>query len=198
MSLKALSLGLAAAAAACITVTGSTNATPIVVTLGDGHGLADGSRLAIAGITGNTAANGEWTLKFTAENTAQLVGSAGNGVHGGTPRAAVICDTTPFGKGHSAVLSLSGNLVGTVAIEAYDSYADFAAGTNGGGTAVAPVPSPSDVTNTTGNTSTTPASSSLVMAAGDTGREVEVKLARYMRAVVSAYTSGQIRPVLKA
>lgn len=198
MSLKALSLGLAADAAACLTITGSTNATPIVITLGDGHGLADGSRIAVAGITGNTGANGEWTLKFTGENTAQLVGSVGNGVHGGTPRVAVICDTTPFGKGHSAVLSLPGNLVGTVAVEAYDSYADFAAGTNGGGTAVAPAPSPSDVTNTAGNASTTPASSSFAMTAADAGRDVEVRLARYMRAVVSAYTSGTVRPVLKA
>ena len=36
------------------------------------------------------------------------------------------------------------------------------------------------------------------MTAADAGREIEVKLGRIMRAVVSAYTSGTVRPVLKA
>lgn len=196
MSIKALSLGSAGSAADCISITGSTNATPIVITLAAGHGLKDGERLAIAGITGNTGANGEWTLKFTGTNTAQLVGSVGNGTHGGTPRVAVICDTTPLMRGHAAILATFGNLVGTVDIEAYDTLADFAAGTNVAGIS-APGLSNSGVTNSAGSSST-PAKTSITAAATNAGIEVEMKLARYMRAVVSAYTSGTFGAKLQA
>lgn len=188
MSIKTASLGQAAAAADGITISGSTNATPIVVTFGAGHGLKDDDRVAIAGVTGNTAANGEWSLKFTGTNTAQLVGSAGNGTHGGTVRAAVIFDRTPLMRSHSALFAMSGNLVGTLDIEAYDTYSDFASGYNVAGI-TAPAPSSSGVTNSNGS-STTPAKSSITAATTNAGLEVEIKLARYMRAVCSAYTSG--------
>lgn len=196
MSIKAISLGVAAAAAAGLTVSGGTNATPIVATFGANHGLKDGDRVAISGVTGNTAMNSEWSLKFTGANTAQLVGSVGNGVFGGTVRVAVINDATPVMRNHSAFLLTFGNLVGTVDFEAYESYADFAAGANAAG-AVAPIVTGSGVTNSAGSVST-PAKSTLTAAATNAGFGAEVKLPRYMRMVVTAFTSGSIGAVAKA
>ena len=188
MANKVLSLGSMGSAAAGIVVSGSTNATPIVITLAAGHGLKNGDRLALAGITGNTNANGEWTLGSVGATTATLLGSVGNGTHGGTVRAAVICDTTPHMANHSAAVHLGGNLVGTVDIEAYGSYSDFANGYNTAGVS-APVLSPSLGTNSAGSAST-PAKTTITAAATNAGFVAEVKLARYMRAVATAYTSG--------
>lgn len=189
MTIKTTSLGRATAAAAGLTISGSTNATPIVVTLGATSGLKDGDRLAISGITGNTGANGEWPVKMLTPTTAQLVGSVGNGTHGGTPRVAVICDVTPNMAKHSNALNIAGTLVGTLDIEAYDTYADFAAGTNASGTATAPVLSPAVGTNTAGS-GAAPAKTTIVNP--DAGMVCEVKLARYMRTVVTAFTSGTV------
>lgn len=189
MTIKTTSLGRAVAAAAGITITGATNATPIVVTLGATSGLKDADRIAVAGITGNTAANGEWSLKMLSPTTAQLVGSVGNGAFGGTAKVAVINDITPQMAKHSNGLNIAGNLVGTLDIEAYDSYADFVAGTNASGTASAPVTSPAVGTNSAGS-GAAPAKTTIVNP--DSGMVCEVKLARYMRAVVTAFTSGTV------
>jgi hypothetical protein len=198
MSIKTLSLGECSAAAAGIVISTTSNATPIVATLAANHGLKDGDRIAIAGVTGNTAANGEWTLRFTGTNTAALLGSVGNGAHGGTVRVAVICDTTPTMKSHSAMLALSGNPIGTLDIEAYDTIADFAAGANAAAiTAPAVSNSAPGLTNTNGST-VLPAKSTLVMALTNAGIEIEVKLARYMRMVCTAYTSGSVQAKLQA
>lgn len=188
MSNKVTSLGSAGSAAAGIVISGSTNATPIVITLAAGHGLKAGDRIAIAGVTGNTAANGEWTLGTTTATTAQLLGSVGNGTHGGTVRAAVMFDKTPMMRNHSAALHMGGNLVGTLDIESYESYDDFASGFNNAG-ATAPVLTPSFGTNSAGSAST-PAKTTVTAAATNAGFVAEVKLAKYMRCVVTAYTSG--------
>ena len=69
------------------TITGATNATPIVCTLSP-HGYASGNTVVISAATGNTAANGVWEVNVLTSSTFQLVGSAGNGawVSGGTIR----------------------------------------------------------------------------------------------------------------
>lgn len=188
MSVKTTSLGSAGSAVAGIVVSGSTNATPIVITLAAGHGLKNGDRLALAGITGNTNANGEWTLTSVGATTATLNGSVGNGTHGGTVRAAVIFDTTPMMRNHSGSIWLAGNAVATLDIEAYESYADFAAGANTAG-AQAPALTPSIGTNSAGSNST-PAKTTIGLVATNAGFGFEAKLARYMRAVLTAYTSG--------
>ena len=103
-------------------------------------------------------------------------------------RAAVVCDTTPHMANHSAAVHLGGNLVGTVDIESYGSYSDFANGYNTAGVS-APVLSPSLGTNSAGSAST-PAKTTITAAATNAGFVAEVKLARYMRAVATAYTSG--------
>jgi hypothetical protein len=43
-----------------LTVTGATNATPVVITTGTSGGLANGQVVQIAGVTGNAAANGTY------------------------------------------------------------------------------------------------------------------------------------------
>lgn len=203
MSLKAQSLGSAGAAADLITISAATNATPIVITLGANHGLKNSDRLAIAGITGNTAANGEWTLGSVGATTATLLGSVGNGAFGGTARVARIFDVTPTMRGHSAVLQTAGNLVGTVTFTGFESYAEFAANDNSLlGAVAAPIVSPGDqgVTNVsaTSASSATKATSAVVIGATNAGAEYEVKLNRYMHSAITAYTSGTFSAKVQA
>jgi Ubiquitin-activating enzyme E1 FCCH domain len=67
------------------TITGATNASPIVVTSA-GHGLSTGTQVTIAGVTGNTNANGNFVVTVVDSNTFSLNGSTGNSayVSGGT------------------------------------------------------------------------------------------------------------------
>lgn len=67
------------------TITGATNATPIVIT-SNSHGYSNGDKVLIESVGGTTAANGNWYIAGVTTNTFQLVGSIGNGVYtsGGT------------------------------------------------------------------------------------------------------------------
>lgn len=195
MSVKALSIGSAGSAVGMHLITGATNATPIVITLAANSGLKSGDRLAVSGITGNTGANGEWTLAAVSATTFQLLGSVGNGTYGGTPRAALIFDKTPHMEDHSMYLQTQGNLIGSILLESFGSYAEFAAGNNSLlGIVPAPVVSGATgiVTNTTATaaSSSTIASSTIALAAINEGAGFEIKPAKYMRCSVSAYTSG--------
>lgn len=66
-------------------VTGATNASPIVITSAS-HGLTTGQRVTIADVGGNTAANGTFTITRVDASTFSLDGSTGNGAYtsGGT------------------------------------------------------------------------------------------------------------------
>ena len=156
MSIKVQSLGTVAGGAAQegLRVTGGTNATPIVLTINSGHGLKIADRIRVAGITGLTAANGEWSLSAVAATTVTLEGSVGNGVFGGTATSRVLFDKTPFMKGHDAALFVG-------ASDAYD------------GTVIAEG-SDDDVTYAT-------AVKGIALAAGQDNLFVEVSLTRYMR-----------------
>lgn len=59
-------------------VTGATNASPIVITSSD-HGLQNGQRVTITGVGGNTAANTTATVANKTDNTFEMAGVAGNG-----------------------------------------------------------------------------------------------------------------------
>jgi hypothetical protein len=195
VSVKAKSLGSAGSAVQLLLITGGTNATPIVATFAANSGLKSGDKVAIAGITGLTAMNGIWTLEMVTATTAKLLGSVGNGTYGGTPRCAQVFDQTPTMKGHSAVLQVAGNLVGTVTLTAYESLSEFTANDNSlSGTVIAPVCSSAvqGVTNTnaTSASTSTKATSALVMAATNAGSEYEVKLPYILHAEVTAFTSG--------
>ena len=63
---------------ASLSVTSSTNATPIVVTLGSGHGLVNGDTISLYGHSTNTNANGIWEIANVTGTTLELVGSTGN------------------------------------------------------------------------------------------------------------------------
>lgn len=61
-------------------VTGATNATPIIVTSAN-HGRVNSDSVIIAGVLGNTAANGTWGIGGVTTNTFALTGSVGNGAY---------------------------------------------------------------------------------------------------------------------
>jgi len=69
------------------TITGATNATPIVITTSTPHGaIGVHFPVTIAGVLGNTAANGDWLGVSLTSTTFQLRKSVGNGAYtsGGT------------------------------------------------------------------------------------------------------------------
>lgn len=72
--------------AAAGTISGASNATPIVITETAPHGLITGSMVLVAGVGGNTAANGTFRINVLSATTYELVGSVGNGAYtaGGT------------------------------------------------------------------------------------------------------------------
>ncbi len=59
---------------------GATNASPIQITTSAPHGLSTGQIVTIIGVTGNTNANGTWSIIVTGTTTFTLTGSTGNGV----------------------------------------------------------------------------------------------------------------------
>lgn len=175
MSLKTKSLGtISGSNTSGVSVSGATNATPIVVTFGAGHGLVDGDRVHISGITGNTGANGEWTLKFTGPNTAQLVGSKGNGTYGGTPVVNVVCDVTPFQANHRCAAVVGGALTaGTIEIEGHPGDESSAG-----------------VLDTSKWVKASKTSDATVLPAIAPGSVVEVQLYKYMRVKAASALTG--------
>ena len=68
------------------TVTGATNATPIVVTTNAAHNLSTGMIVVVAGIVGNIDANNTWFIEVLSNTTFNLLQSIGlsDYVSGGT------------------------------------------------------------------------------------------------------------------
>lgn len=64
------------------TITGSSNAGPIVITSSD-NGLVTGDSVTIGGVLGNTAANGTFTITVINANQFSLNGTTGNGTYAG-------------------------------------------------------------------------------------------------------------------
>lgn len=67
------------------TITGATNATPVVVT-SVAHGLRTGQRVKVSGVVGNTGANGTFVVTRVDDDHYSLNSSVGNGAYtsGGT------------------------------------------------------------------------------------------------------------------
>lgn len=63
-------------------ITNATNASPIVVT-STSHGLTTGALITVAGVTGNTSANGVFRVTSVDNNTFSLDSSSGNGAYAG-------------------------------------------------------------------------------------------------------------------
>ena len=135
MSTKIQSLGVIAGGTAHegLRVTTGTNATPIVLTLNAGHGLKVNDRIRVGGITGLTAANGDWNVSVVAATTITLEGSVGNGAFGGTATCRVLNDKTPFLKGHDASVFVGAmdTYDGTVIIEGSDDDTTYATAVKG-------------------------------------------------------------------
>ena len=89
-------------------ITMSGNAvSPIVITYA-GHGLVTGQQITIAGATGNTAANGNWTVTRIDDNSFSLDGSTGNGVYAGGGAWSLIGNvTTATGSGPETISEAS-------------------------------------------------------------------------------------------
>jgi hypothetical protein len=67
-------------------VVDASNASPILITASGQHGLTTGSVVTLAGISGNTAANGTFIITKVSATQFSLDGTAGNGAYtsGGT------------------------------------------------------------------------------------------------------------------
>lgn len=63
------------------TISGATNAIPIVITTGSAHGYSTGDFVYISGVAGNTAANGLWSITVLTSTTFSLTGSTGSGTY---------------------------------------------------------------------------------------------------------------------
>jgi Ca2+-binding RTX toxin-like protein len=63
-------------------ITKVSNTGPIIITSA-GHHLANGRQITITGVTGNTAANGNFTVANVTADTFELLGSNGNGTYTG-------------------------------------------------------------------------------------------------------------------
>jgi hypothetical protein len=109
------------------TVTGATNATPIVIT-SSGHGLQTGMRVTVASVGGNTAANGTFTVTRIDADTFSLDTSVGNGSYtsGGTWHVSGLYATsfTPaaadgFAQGESYDIIVTATVDGNIVAEQY-------------------------------------------------------------------------------
>jgi hypothetical protein len=194
MSLKMKSLGtLSSAALSGVLITSGTNATPIVATVTAGHRLRNTERIGIAGVTGLTSMNGDWTISSVGATSATLNGSAGNGTFGGTAAVTLVCDRTPFLPNHSAVL-IAGDLgvaaifIGTVLFETADNRdATQYYYTNSSGVATAGFRD-----GLLSGEIAIPAQT----VVGGGSCHVEVRLDKYVKLRCSAYTSGTIQGAL--
>ena len=102
-------------------VTGASDAAPIEITTAEPHGYQEGQQVSIAGVLGNTAANGTFTIAVTGPATFTLNGSAGNGTwtSGGT-----VTGLFPTAEQNAITASLGLSAGDIAAILAFTSAAD--------------------------------------------------------------------------
>jgi len=87
-----ISAGFKIVSASSGTITGATNPPhpdPIVITTAEPHELETGQEVGIAFVTGNTAANGRFTITVISPTAFSLNGSTGNGVYAGGGKVGV-------------------------------------------------------------------------------------------------------------
>src|SRR5574344_1613584 len=92
------------------TITGATNASPIVITA-TGHGYVTGDKVVISGVLGNTNANGTWVIVKLTDNTFSLNNSSGNAAYtsgGTTPKSNFKWSDKNGGKAPTAYSIISG------------------------------------------------------------------------------------------
>lgn len=64
-----------------VNITNCSNTSPIVVSTQVPHNMVTGDMVEITGVTGNTAANGEWNIVKIDNNNFSLTNSVGNGTY---------------------------------------------------------------------------------------------------------------------
>jgi hypothetical protein len=94
------------------TITGASNAGPIVITTSGAHGLSNYQNVLISGVLGNTAANGNWWIKVTGTNTFTLNNSDGRYASaytsGGTVYSTVVTTAAATSVGAWSRVSIKG------------------------------------------------------------------------------------------
>jgi hypothetical protein len=109
---------IAAVPPAASVVTNATNASPIVITTAAANTFVTGDMVTIAGVLGNTAANGTFPVTFVSSTSFRLDGVTGNGVSnysvtGATNASPIVITTSvahPFVNGNSVtVRNVTGN-----------------------------------------------------------------------------------------
>ena len=91
------------------TIASATNASPIVITTTQPHGLSTGRTVSIAGVGGNAAANGTFTVTAIDATRFSLNGSTGNGAYtsGGTVGALYWDSLGPIDGGETQRITLT-------------------------------------------------------------------------------------------
>lgn len=102
-----------------LTVSGATNASPIVLTVNNmtGMSLRNGDTVIVTGVAGNTAANGTWTVEIDSSTQFKLTGSTGNGAYttGGTITTTGAGSILVYGTGDNVIHYDFTAALGTVA-----------------------------------------------------------------------------------
>ena len=95
-------------------ITDATNASPIVITTSGAHGYSTGMSVTVAGVLGNTAANGNWIITVLTTTTFSLNGSTGSGAYTSGGTVVLRSANVTAGRGFYTVLSHSGtNTIGS-------------------------------------------------------------------------------------
>lgn len=91
------------------TVTGASNATPIVLTFSAAHGVFSTETITCSGVGGNTNANGTFRVTVLTSTTLRLRGTSGNGAwtSGGT------CTVPTYGSVQHALISFTNTITGS-------------------------------------------------------------------------------------
>jgi Ubiquitin-activating enzyme E1 FCCH domain len=78
--------GTGGAHGSTVSISGATNATPIVIQTSTAHGLTSNDLVTISSVGGNTNANGNWQITVVDSTHFDLIGSVGNSAYtsGGT------------------------------------------------------------------------------------------------------------------
>lgn len=113
-------------------ITAASNATPIVITTTTAHGLTTGQVVNIAGVLGNTAANGFWQVTYVGTHQYSLNSSAGNGAWtgGGTTlvaQTAVFAADVPGPTGSSGVGQITQAVTSNTGVSVYNYLSFFGA-----------------------------------------------------------------------
>jgi hypothetical protein len=93
-------------------ISDASNALPILIT-SNNHGLQNGDRVIISGATGNTAANGAFSVTVKDADSFWLDGSMGNGAYlgGGTWRKVLPGATAPHADSRNLAFTADGTLL---------------------------------------------------------------------------------------